>query len=384
MNREKLVLIVDDNSDNIKLLSNILFEAQYNVAIANSGAKAIKIANKKLPDLILLDIMMPEMNGFEVCYILKQNDLTKDIPIIFLTAKTETESIVEGFETGAVDYLTKPFRTEELLARVNTQLELRSKTFALNNLINTLEEKVDERTKSLTLANQKLSVLDESKTYFLSLVAHELNTPINIINGFISLLQSDDVSEEQQEYLHYISMSVERLKVFAQASLLITDLKSKNYRLTLNTNSLKSILIDTMDKLRITNQFDINRVKINIENHDTTIKIDEFLIKRCFDIIFSNFENHVASPGILEICYEQNCDYQVIVFQDNGPGFNKLILDNKFKLFISDNIMTHSHGHGLGLSSLKIIMEAHSGKVEIGNNENGGAFVKLYFRNDLE
>lgn len=120
-----LILIVDDTPQNIQALGKILFDNDYNVSIASSGSQALKSVKKKIPDLILLDIQMPEMDGFEVCKELKSNPKTKDVPIIFLTAVTETEYILHGFEIGAVDYITKPFNVSELKARVATHIELR-------------------------------------------------------------------------------------------------------------------------------------------------------------------------------------------------------------------------------------------------------------------
>lgn len=119
------ILIVDDTPENLQFLGVLLKRINYIIIEAKNGIQALELADKVNPDLILLDIMMPEMNGFEVCDSLKQNPKTKDIPVIFLTGKTEPKSVVKAFETGAVDYVTKPFTPTELLARVKTHLELR-------------------------------------------------------------------------------------------------------------------------------------------------------------------------------------------------------------------------------------------------------------------
>lgn len=119
------ILVVDDNEENLKVISNLLREKGYRIALATDGKSAIKILATNKIDLILLDIMMPEMDGFEVCSILKEKPETKDIPIIFLTARSETEDIVKGFQIGGVDYVTKPFKKEELHARVNCQIQLK-------------------------------------------------------------------------------------------------------------------------------------------------------------------------------------------------------------------------------------------------------------------
>lgn len=119
------ILIVDDNPQNLQFLANILSNEGYKIALSRSGEQVFTFLDKETPDLILLDIMMPKLNGFEVCIKLKKNKKTRNIPIIFITAKTEKEDIVKGFEVGAVDYVTKPFYKEELLARVRTHLRLK-------------------------------------------------------------------------------------------------------------------------------------------------------------------------------------------------------------------------------------------------------------------
>lgn len=124
-NKKKLILIVDDDSENRKVLGNILMNNNYDVGIASDGYKALEFLKSELPDLILLDIVMPGLNGFEVCEKLKSSKATKHIPVVFLTARTNTEDIVKGFEVGGVDYVSKPFNSVELLARVNTHIEMR-------------------------------------------------------------------------------------------------------------------------------------------------------------------------------------------------------------------------------------------------------------------
>ena len=120
-----LILIVDDNPQNIQVIGNIISEEGYDTGVAINGTKTLNFVLKQPPDLILMDIKMPKMNGYQVCEILKKEKLTQDIPVIFLTAKTETEDIVKGFDAGGVDYVTKPFNSKELLARIKTHVELK-------------------------------------------------------------------------------------------------------------------------------------------------------------------------------------------------------------------------------------------------------------------
>jgi len=124
-NFSKNILIVDDNLKNLQITAKILKDKGFAISLAQSGQSALTQIEQQKPDLILLDIMMPGMDGFEVCIILKENKETKDIPVIFLTAKTETEDIVRGFELGGADYITKPFNKDELFARVNNHIQLK-------------------------------------------------------------------------------------------------------------------------------------------------------------------------------------------------------------------------------------------------------------------
>lgn len=125
MEKEALILIVDDNNKNIQVLGNLLKEDAYQVAVAMNGLQAIQFVKEKQPDLILLDVMMPELDGYETCRQIKSDPKNRLIPIIFLTAKNETDDLIEGFDAGGIDYVTKPFNHLELKARVKTHVELK-------------------------------------------------------------------------------------------------------------------------------------------------------------------------------------------------------------------------------------------------------------------
>ncbi len=149
---QPLIMIVDDVPKNLQVLGSVLSKEKYQIAAAINGRQALMLLENIRPDLILLDVMMPEMNGFEVCRKLKRNNDTKEIPVVFLTARTETEDIVEGFEAGAVDYVLKPFNATELLARVDTHLSLKQARDRLKELVARLEQ----RTAALEIANHQL------------------------------------------------------------------------------------------------------------------------------------------------------------------------------------------------------------------------------------
>lgn len=152
------ILVVDDNTGNTQLVKKSLSKEGFHILLAGSGKDALKIIDEEMPDLILLDIMMPYMDGFEVCKILKGKEITRDIPIIFLTAKTGPEDIVKGFQLGAVDYLRKPFEISELTVRVRNHIMLK-------NLHHNLESMVEERSKEVIKAHEKLNNVHKELTF---------------------------------------------------------------------------------------------------------------------------------------------------------------------------------------------------------------------------
>lgn len=169
----KHILIVDDVVENLQVLANMLIPLGYVVSTVSNGAKAIKFLSVRTPDLILLDVNMPEMNGYEVCRLIKENDSWKTIPVIFLTARTQTEDIVKGFEAGSVDYVTKPFNHYELEARILTHLRLKSYQDELrlkNQLLEDREQHllylVDEKTRNIEQITIAMTIALESANFF--------------------------------------------------------------------------------------------------------------------------------------------------------------------------------------------------------------------------
>jgi len=157
-----LILIVDDAATNIQVLGNILDRENYEIAVSTDGVQALKMIDEISPDLILLDVMMPRMDGFEVCRKLKESSRTRDIPVIFLTARTETDDIVTGLRMGAVDYVTKPFSSYELLARVGTHVELKRCRDYIINSNRSLREEIETRER---LMNENKRLMEELVRY---------------------------------------------------------------------------------------------------------------------------------------------------------------------------------------------------------------------------
>src|SRR5580698_529879 len=181
-------MIVDDNPANLKLLEDMLLRQGHEVRSFPLGRLALAAAMKNPPNLILLDINMPEMNGYEVCERLRSTEELSGIPVIFLSALNETQDKVRAFQSGAVDYISKPFQFEEVHARVETHLKLHELQQALKLQNERLEEAVAERTLELGEANKRLTILDRSKSDFLNLISHEFRTPLNGLLGVGELI----------------------------------------------------------------------------------------------------------------------------------------------------------------------------------------------------
>ena len=373
------VLVVDDNPRNIQIVGNILVEQNYNIAYSTDGKRALELANNNDFDLILLDIMMPEMDGFEVCKHLRANEATIDVPVIFLTAKTDEDSIVKGFKAGANDYVTKPFNSAELLVRVKTQLELHSKRKQLDSLNRNLESIVRERTAQLEIANEQLGRIEKSKSDFLSIIGHELRTPLNALVGLNSLMQTTALTEEQQDYLSSMEHTSNRLARFSEMALLITSLQSRSQRPEMFPLLVKVLFEMALDELQY--RISEKNIQLFVSPASETMLVtgDSELIRKCLVILIENAVNNLPDGGLIELNTFEN-DKKEICLQvsDDGPGFTNEILDFFTKEF-DPEAMSERASSGLSLTAVRLIMEAHGGKISINNKPEGGAKVCLLF-----
>jgi two-component system sensor histidine kinase/response regulator len=385
MMKKPSVYIVDDNPDNLQVLGNTLKNEDYHIEFATNGETALEWIKDQEFDLILLDVMMPEMDGFEVCKRIRSDSNFNDLPIIFLTAQTDKESILKGFECGAQDYVTKPFDTPELLARVKTHLELKNSRTQLEELNQQLEEKVKERTRQLHEANQelkqaniKLSELDHAKTEFLNLISHEIRTPLNGILGPAYLIKDRIGSGELDQLFEILDISVNKLEKFSLTALLITRLNTQRNKILKTNYTLKKIILDSMNELseKISQKKIVTDLQENPVNMQVTGEYE--LLKTCLVNILDNAIRFSPQEGEIRINLLQKNKTIICEITDQGKGFAPEILENPFELFSSSE--PNINGNiGVGLYLSKLIMEAHSGSIEVENPSSGGALIRLIF-----
>ena len=207
---EARILIIDDIIENVEVLGEVL-ASSYEVQFATSGVEGLALVRHQRPDLILLDVMMPGMDGYAVCATLKADPDTRGIPVIFVTAKSDAESESRALAEGAVDFIHKPINQAVVLARVRLHLALKTREDQLSQLNDDLEQKVDQRTLALRDALAQAEGATRMKSDFLANMSHEIRTPMNAIIGMTHLIQGTELTPRQRNYLGKIETSSHHL-----------------------------------------------------------------------------------------------------------------------------------------------------------------------------
>jgi two-component system sensor histidine kinase/response regulator len=373
------ILVVDDNTKNIQVIGNILKEANYLIGFATNGEQALSLLQKSNDyDLVLLDINMPVMNGFDTCMAIRKDPRLTEIPVIFLTAYTDKTNIVAGFDVGAQDYITKPFNSQELLARVNTHLQLKYKTDLIKKLNEDLEIKVAERTKELEKANNDLSNLDNMKTGFLVFISQEMRSPLNAIVGTLNMIKNQEQSVVIKTMVETLDASVSKLEEFTSKALFFNQLVQHKYQLQLVEVNIKDIIqfsiLELADRI---NEKDIQITYDALQN-GIFMNADKDLMFKAFLYILDNAVKFTATASSVDLSLTTDGNTINFSCTDHGEGFPDEVLSQLLLPFGLMNDPNHQKS-ALSLVTIKQIVKLHNGELKICNKENAGACVELIF-----
>ncbi len=371
------VLIVDDMPENIQVLSSILYQQSVNIAIAQSGQEALHIVEKKAPDLILLDVMMPGMNGFTVCEQLKGNAETRHIPIIFLTARAQPDDVVKGFECGAVDYITKPFNPTELLSRVFTHLELKR----ARDIISTQNQLLSEQ-------NRILNEVNAGKDKFFSIIAHDLRNPFNALLSLTALLKDELFRysmDDIERFINRIHQASERTYVLLENLLEWSRSQTGRMQYVPQKAYLK-ILVD--ESIRPMEQHVRSKniaVSVNIPGN-LDVCADVKMLSTIIRNLVSNAVKFTPSGGSVTIQGSSTDDAVLLRVRDTGVGIKSEHLDQLFRIDVHHSCLgtAEERGSGLGLILCKEFAEKHGGSIHVESEYGAGSVFTVTLPKNLE
>ncbi len=369
------ILIVDDNPNNIQLLATILSKNKYDVEYAENGYDAIDSFKEDEYDLVLMDIMMPGIDGFETTRRIKSDNSQTDIPFIFITANTDVESISKAFQLGGVDYITKPFNEIELLARINTHLSLYETKNELASLNKNLEDIVEKRTIELQEAYSQLNNLDKTKTEFLNIISHEIRTPLNGIIGLTDLIKTTLKDEEALEMFSYLQQSQKRLEEFSIRALNITDLRTKGTKTLKKEPVAISSFINELLDLVFNNSIAKGKlINLKTDIQDATIKVDPKYTRILLEILLENAYKHTPTNGTIQLETIKNERAYIVKLSNDGNGFPLKVINSNSKFFISDHVDSNP---GLDLFLCQLIVNTHGGSLDFYNDKGSVVELKL-------
>lgn len=352
---ESNILVVDDTPVNLRVLTEMLKRYGFTVYSASGGAPALDIVNSTPLDLILLDIKMPEMDGYTVCEKIKADSRFEDIPVIFISALTDIDDLVKAFDAGGVDYITKPFKFREVLVRVETHLTLRRQ----RHKIEELREKDRQYFESLTALREQ----------FIRAATHDLKNPLASVVGYTSLLEAhapvaDD--ETVQNAIKGIRYGSHKMRQLVTDMLDLLQMES-GIQLFLSTISINRFLQENLQDFQVVAQEKQIDLSLDLLPEDIQLEVDEKWMGRVISNLVSNAIKYTPNQARVEVAVRKRGETLEIQIRDTGLGIPQKDLENIFTAFFRVREKQHMQveGTGLGLSIVKAIMEQHGGRIQV-------------------
>jgi len=390
------VLVIDDSKTELKLIKRYIKAFGYITEQAASGPEALEILNKDSAfDLVILDIIMPGMTGFEVCAELRKKYSMYELPVLFLTSLHEVKDIVEGFQAGGNDFLTKPYNSNELLARAKNLIKLKKLTQANNALqeaiyiknksLLDLENEIAERKKiekQLIVAKENADAANRFKSEFIANMSHEIRTPLNAILGFSDLLKNRLSDEKSKDYADAIMVSSNNLLTLINDILDISKIEAGKIHFEYESVVLKQILKEIKQVFFHKMAEKKLDLKIEIDSDlPEAIVIDEARLRQILVNLVGNAVKFTEKGSITIKCYAENIDYLAhklnLFFEviDTGIGIPQSQIDAIFEAFrqVDGQSIKAYGGTGLGLTITKRLIEMMNGTINVRSKVGEGS-----------
>ena len=356
-NRQSRVMIVDDTPANLGLLEDILRKQGYDVASCPGGALALQAAARYPPDLIMLDIMMPEIDGFEVCRRLKADVALREIPVIFISALDDTDNKVKAFAQGGLDYVTKPFQSEEVLARVRTHLSMRQQQKQLQQSLDNLRE------------------LEKQRDQLVHMIAHDMRSPLTSIMLMAQFLEktAQDSEKKNLQSVEDILFSSRRLNEMISTMLDISRMESSKMPLKREPCDLRDVLADAVSSLRAL----FWQAGFHHEPPEKAIVgfCDCKIIQRIVENLLANAAKFAGKEGSIHLELAEIDGEARISVHDTGPGIpqeHHSLIFEKFGQAPAEQKMS-KYSTGLGLAFCKMAVEAQGGRIGVESEVGSGS-----------
>jgi len=366
------IMVVDDNPANLKLLERMLGQAGYGVRSFSRGRPALVSAALNPPDLILLDINMPELTGYEVCEQLKSDDRLARIPVIFLSALSQTEDKVKALQCGGVDYISKPFEFEEMKARVQTHLMLCRLQRALQSQNESLEQAVAARTAELAEANQRLTILDRSKNEFLELISHEFRTPLNGLLGVGELVLCELAdSPESDELRGMFELSRQRMLSILDDAMLLTQIDVRREKFLAGAVRLSRAVTQAVGMAsELARDRQVRLAPLS--GGDAMVVGDEELLVKALTALIETAVKFSERNQSVQIAWKADSDPIIVMIESIGKAIPIDQISKFFDLFSIGEASTPGGDLGLGPPVAFRILALFGGTVTVANRDPSG------------